>query len=146
MHFTNLATLALALTPVANAGSVVAHFCSSGQLSRSRLNSMLVFYDNKADGCENLSTFVAKTGVITPFLGLKKFCNKNGFCGNMEVFGKSGLHVSLDGKEVALGSPDKYVDDFSKEMAGFVCRLMGIYDDPYLSVSTWDHAPKTKCR
>jgi hypothetical protein len=53
----------------------------------------------------------------------------------------------LDGKDVALGAPDETLD-YKEDVAKRVCDKSGLgnYYDLGLTVSTWNHAPKTKCR
>lgn len=146
MHLVVVTALALAFPAAVNAGSVIAYFCSSGPFGRAQSVSIHVYYNNKDDGCENLSTFDARTGVTTPLFAYKKFCGDNGFCANVEVFGKEGYHIILDGKDVALGAPDHHQEGYNAITTDVFCEDMKKFDRLYLSTSSWFHVPKTKCK
>lgn len=146
MQFTTLTALALALATTANTGSVIAYFCSSGPFSRSPSVSIHVYYNNQNDGCENLSAFDAGTGVISPLFGFKKFCGGNGFCADVDIFGKAGLHIMLDGRDVALGEADHHHEGYNEETTEVFCEDMKGFDQLYLSTSTWFDVTKTNCK
>jgi hypothetical protein len=157
MHFTILPTLALALTlsPVSNAGSVVAYFCSAyGNMGVTAM-SIHVHYDNESDGCKDLFAYDAETGTVLPISGRKRFCGDDGFCattdpinkpgGHVSADGKDGWEISLDGKDAVLGRADSS-HDYSGKTAETICEKQGISDKPSLSVLIWNNAPKTKCK
>lgn len=148
MYLIILPALALALPGVANAGSVRMYTCSNtksaGKAGSVSAMAIRVHYNNHGDGCDDLFAFDAETGVIPPLLGWKTFCGDDGFCANIDLFPSPGLHISLDGKEVALGEAVTNNESTGKG-ARIICNRMGI-DNPKLSVSTWDNAPKTKCK
>jgi hypothetical protein len=157
MHFTILPTLALALalSTIANAGSVVAYFCSAyGNMGVTAV-SIRVHYDNESDGCKDLFAYDAETGTILPISGRKRFCGDDGFCATTDPINKPGWHVSadgkdggeilLDGKDAVLGRADTS-HDYSGKTAKTICEKQGISDNPSLSVLIWNSAPKTKCK
>jgi hypothetical protein len=107
MRFIVLPTLVLASSTVADAGWVVLYYCSFfDNTGRGSAVSSRVHYNNANDGCKDLSSFDAESGIIFPLLVYKHFCGDDGFCANIDAFGKAGLHISLDGRDVALGAPD----------------------------------------
>jgi hypothetical protein len=157
MYFTILPSIALALTlsTVANAGSVVAYFCSAyGDLGVTAM-SIRVHYNNESDGCKDLFAYDAETGTVLPISGRKRFCGDDGFCATTEPINKPGWHVSadgkdgweisLDGKDAVLGRADSS-HDYSGKTAETICEKQGISDKPSLSVLIWNNAPKTKCK
>jgi hypothetical protein len=157
MYFTILPSIALALTlsTVANAGSVVAYFCSAyGDLGVTAM-SIRVHYNNESDGCKDLFAYDAETGTILPISGRKRFCGDDGFCATPEPLNKPGWHVSADGKdgwEISLDGKDAVLGrantshDCSRKIAKTICKKQGIRDNPSLSVLIWNNAPKTKCK
>lgn len=155
-----LSYLAL-LAPLLNlalAGSVVMYKCSMGENTNQQLLALRVHYSYDENECPSskMRSWDAFSGAIPSIWAYKEFCGgKDGdgtkyseeFCGNMDFFGDAGMHVKLQGHDIALGNAGKSTDlDAGTEYAKDLCeelRLSGSYSS--VSVHEWWGVGKTTC-
>lgn len=98
------------------------------------------------------------SGIIPSVLGFKTFCgddlgNNPYFCANIEVSlfnaEKRGMHIILDGYDIALGTPTSTLSlDVNSDGAKVVCQNLGFSefsDYESISISSWENVAPTTC-
>jgi hypothetical protein len=138
----------LAFSTVADAGWVILYYCQFfDNTDRGSAISPRVHYNNANDGYKDLSSFDAESGIKAPLFAFRHFCGDDGSCANLDAFGTASLHISLDGRDVALGTPDTSYNH-KEDVAKRICDKSGLgnYYDLGLKVNTWNHVPKMKCK
>lgn len=138
-----LAALAFPLINLAHAGIVFDYYCSAGAITNSGFAIQQIayhtFFQYGADECPGSTerSFDAFSGPTHPLLGFKEYCggldsltgqkHSDRFCANVDLIGEAGLHVSIDGHDVALGaSKDTTELDPSSDEAKTICKGIGL--------------------
>lgn len=144
MHLsTTLPFLALWLSPLTHAGSVVGT-PATPLVTPSPPCRRACATTNESNRCKNLTAFDAYTDTASTLLSSRTFCGDESFCANDDIWGKAGLHISLDGKDVALRASTT-THEYFRKTAARVCETMA-FDNGKLAVLTWEKTPKTKCK
>lgn len=158
------------LAPVlqlASAGQAISYSCSTeGEVTTSgaagQLQAERVVYSYDASDCPDslTRTWDAFSGLQSPLQGLEEFCGgedgsgveySDDFCANTDLFTTSGvgLHIILDGYDVALGAATSSTDlDPTSDSSIAMCSLIGL-TTPYglteVSVLTWEGVAPPLC-
>lgn len=154
------------LLHLASAGQAISYLCStdgkatsSGAAAGQLMAQRVVYSYDAADCPDSLTrTWDAFTGLRSPLEGLVEFCGgedgsgveySDDFCGNVDLFGTTGLHIVLDGHNVALRTSTSSTDlDPTSDSSIAMCSLIGL-TTPYglteVSVSTWEGVTPPLC-